>query len=40
MTREEAIKILESDPELLEEENGKFRKRVANLFGEDMTLTL
>ena len=38
--REEAIKILESDPELLGEENGKLRKRVADLFGEDMTLTL
>ena len=38
--RNEAVRILEEDPELLKEENQPLRRRVVKLFGEEMTLNL
>ncbi len=38
--RNEAVRILEQDPELTKDENQKLKERVTDLFGEDMTLTL
>ena len=38
--RNEAVRILEEDPELLREENQPLRRRVVKLFGEEMTLNL
>ena len=38
--RDEAVQILDHDPSLSGEENKKLRKRVTNLFGEDLTLNL
>jgi len=38
--RNEAVRILEADPELLSEENRPLRERVTKLFGEEMTLNL
>ena len=38
--RNEAVRILDEDPELLKEENQPLRRRVVKLFGEEMTLNL